>query len=426
MAAAGVGGIGGLAGCATWQERDRTTTEGPKTEEESESLEIQHSWTAAIEKDASKALFDGFRSFYPETDIDERTVAGRAGGDLQTTIRKRIIEDNPPSSWQAWGGKNLQTYVEAGALATLDDGFWAGETEWNSFSTVSKRLSRVDGSFVAVPLSIHRLNNLFYNVEILEDVGIDPDAIDGPRTLLNEVKTVEEESDAEGLVHATKHVWPTIELWESMLVAEHGVAAHRSIANGNVRSRERAVRNALDLVGRYRELSPQALAPVDWHNAADRFRNGNVAFFHQGDWAAAEFVNDDEFAFGTDWDCVEFPGTEDQYLLGMESFPFPKNNPSSETTARFLRYVGSAEAQRNFAQKRGAIPPRKDVPKAAFAPFFRRQMSQFRRVKTQLPSIAHGLAIAPEPRTKLTNAMKEFTSTWDVDQAVGKIVRVFD
>lgn len=426
VVAASVGGTCGLAGCTTWQDQDRTTTAGQKTKEEPASLEIQHSWTATAEKDASKALFDGFQKSNPDIMVSERTVAGRAGGDLQTTIRKRIIEDNPPSSWQAWAGKNLQTYVKAGALTNLDDSFWTGETEWDSFSTISKRLSKVDGSFVAVPLSIHRLNNLFYNVEILEDANIDPKTIDDPHTLLNEVETVEEESEAEGLVHATKYVWPTIELWESMLLGKHGLDTHQSIVNGNVRSNRHAVRDALELVDQYHEHSPQALAPIDWHNAAKRFQNGNVAFFHQGDWAAAEFINDDEFVFGTDWAHMEFPGTENQYLLSMDVFPFPKNNPSPEIIPKFLRYVGSVEAQKRFAQKRGAIPPRKDVPQAAFTPFFRHQIAQFRRIDTQLPSIAHGLAIAPEPRTKLTNAIKEFASTWDVDQTTAKIVEIFD
>ncbi len=426
VVAASTGVTGGLAGCTNLQKQDRTTTTRRKKKKEQTPLEIQHSWTSTVEEDASQALFDGFQKSRPDVTINERTVAGRAGGDLQTTIKKRIIEDNPPSSWQAWAGKNLQTYVEAKALTNLDDSFWAGDAGWDSFSAISKRLSKVDGSFVAVPLSIHRLNNLFYNVDILEDVGVDPETIDGPHTLLNEVETVEEDSKAEGLVHATKHVWPTIELWESMLVGTHGVDTHQSIVNGNVRSRERAVRDALELVNQYRDYSPQALAPINWHNAANRFRNGNIAFFHQGDWAAAEFINDDEFAFGTDWDYVEFPGTENKYLLSMDLFPFPKNNPSPEVTARFLRYVGSVDAQKRFTQKRGAIPARKDVPRAAFAPFFRRQIAQFRRGETHLPSIAHGLAIAPEPRTKLTNAMKEFTSTWDVDQTAGKIAEIFD
>ncbi|WP_458190931.1 ABC transporter substrate-binding protein [Haladaptatus sp. NG-WS-4] len=423
---AGAGGSVGLAGCTTHLEQIQTKIATQKPENKSASLDIQHSWTTNIEKDASKVLFDGFRKSSSDITINERTVDGRAGGDLQMTIKKRIIDDNPPSTWQAWAGKNLQTYVKAGALTNLDDSFWKGDTKWDSFSAISKQLSKVNGSFVAIPLSIHRLNNLYYNIHILNDLDINPKSIDDPLTLLNEVETVHEESEAEGLVHATKQIWPTIELWESMLLGKHGLDTHQSIVNGNIRSKELAVKDALELVDQYHEYSPQALAPINWHNAANRFRNGNIAFFQQGDWAAAEFINDDEFVFGTDWDYMEFPGTEDQYLLSMDLLPFPRNNPSAEVTSRFLQYVGSAKAQKGFAQKRGAIPPRKDVPRAAFSPFFRRQLSQFRRVKTQLPSIAHGLAIAPEPRTKLTNAMNEFTSTWDVDQTAGKIVEIFD
>ncbi|WP_266082222.1 ABC transporter substrate-binding protein [Haladaptatus caseinilyticus] len=418
-------GIVSLAGCSSDQNDVEKTTTQQEAEDEPQSLEIQHSWTRDAEKDAVTALFDSFQDLHPDVKIDEQAIAGRGGGDLQTTVKKRIIDDNPPDSWQSWSGQNLRTYVDAGVLQGLQNAVELREMEWDEFSSISKRLSRIDESFVAVPLSIHRLNNLFYNVEILDEVGIDPRSIRTPRALVDTVKLIEGTTDHKGVVHATKNVWPTLELWESVLLGESGLQTHQSIVNEQVRSNERAVKESLRLVDAYHEQSPDGIVSSNWREAAKQFQNGNVAFFHQGDWAVAEFRTDD-FAFETDWNSVAFPGTEDRYLLSMDSFPFPKNSSAETALPEFLQYVGSVEAQQQFTQTRGSIPPRKDVPKSEYDPFFRRQIEQFRNTKTQLPSIAHGLAIPPASRASLTNAMREFTSTWDVEQATQTILSLFE
>lgn len=422
---AGVVG-GSLAGCSMFQEQTQPPMESRDQQTESRALDILHPWTTSNEKDAAENLFSGFQRRYPETEIDEQTVAGRVGGDLQTTVKKQIIDGDPPSLWPTWGGMNLRTYVDGGALTQIGEDFWSEKTEWSLFPENIRHLSKVDDSYVAVPLSIHRLNNLFYNIEILEDVGIDPKSIDDPQTLLNAVETVEEESDAKGLVHATKTVWPTLELWESILLGEFGEKAYESVVNGNIRSNERAVRDSLELVEQYRKHSPSTIVPFDWRKATKRFLAGDIAFFHQGDWAAAAFRGDDEFVFRTNWGHVAFPGTADQFLLSLTSFPFPKHSRSTETTTEFLQYVGSRSAQKEFAQRRGAIPSRRDVPKAEFSRYFRRQIRRFRGGEGTIPSIAHGLAVAPAPQTKLTKAMEHFTSTWNVDQTTQKILRIFE
>ncbi|WP_227778890.1 ABC transporter substrate-binding protein [Haladaptatus pallidirubidus] len=418
-------GVANLAGCSSNQDDAEKTTNNQKTQSESTPLEIQHSWNLAAEKDAADSVFDGFQEFHPDVELDEQVVSGRGGGDLKTVVKKRIIDNNPPDSWQSWSGQNLRTYVDAGTLQSLQNEAESRKIKWDVFSSISKDLSKIDGSFVAVPLSIHRLNNLFYNIEILEESGIDPQAIQTPHELVNTVEIVEETTDAVGVVHPTKNVWPTLELWESMLLGEYGLETHQAIGDEEILSNKRAVSESLRLADKYHEQSPDGIVPINWREAAKQFQNGNVAFFHQGDWAAAEFQTDD-FEFEADWSCIAFPGTKDQYLLSMDSFPFPRNSSSVTALSEFLQYVSTVETQKRFTQRRGSIPPRKDVPKSGYDPFFRRQMDHFRNTKSQLPSIAHGLAIPPVSRDILINAMKDFTSTWDVEQTTQTILTMFD
>ncbi|ODR80924.1 hypothetical protein BG842_00530 [Haladaptatus sp. W1] len=345
---------------------------------------------------------------------------------MQTTVKKRIIDEDIPSSWQTWGGKNLQTYVDAGALTQIREDFWSGKTGWESFSPIVRQLSKVDRSYVAVPFSIHRLNNLFYNIDILEDNGINPKSIDDPQTLLDAVETVEEDSEADGIVHATKTFWSTLELWESMLVSEFGVQTQRSIVKGKIQSNKNAVRSSLESVKQYCKPSFDTVMPLSWHQAAKRFQNGDTAFFYQGDWTAKELITNDEFRFGTDWGHMAFPGTQDNFLLSLTLFPYPKVSRSNEGASKFFRFIGSHDTQKRFTQLRGAIPARRDVSKEALDPFFRQQTIRFRGSETNVPSMSHGLAIAPEAWAKLTSAIKRFTSTWDIDRTTQYLMRIFD
>ena len=110
----------------------------------------------------------------------------------------------------------------------------------------------------------------------------------------------------------------------------------------------------------------------------------------------------------------------------MDSFPFPTNNPTPDATTKFLRYVGTVDAQERFNPKKGSIPPRTDVPDDRFGPFLTRQKKDFKESDAQPPSITHGLAVAPETLSNLKGATKTFTTDWNVDAAYTGFVRAFD
>ena len=441
VAGAGTIGITGLAGCmGGGGDEDETTTSGSDDEEnmgddeettesssgDYEDIEVQHWWTGGDGNDAVTALFEGFREEYPEIELEENPVSGGAGENLQTVIKKRVLNDNPPSSWQAWPGKNLQPYVEADKLADIGDSVWSENDMKDAYLEGPKDAARPGGDFVTVPINIHRLNNLFYNVEVVEEAGVDPSSIETPSDVVDAMKTVEENTDAVGMAHQTKSAWSTGQLWAQVLLGEHGVETYTAFTEGNVAENEEAVKDALSIVTEYSEYFNGDAGSVSWTEANQKIINGEAAFFHQGDWAAGMYRGQDGFEFEDDWYQVAFPGTEGVYALNMDSFPFPKNNPSPEATEKFLRYCGSVDAQERFNPKKGSIPPRTDVPDDEFGPFLGRQMDDFANSDDQVPSIQHGLAIAPDPLSNFGDAMSNFVSNWDVDDAYDQLEQAFN
>ncbi|GAA0251919.1 ABC transporter substrate-binding protein [Haladaptatus pallidirubidus] len=416
---AGAAGMTGLAGCLGGGGDDGGNNGGGN------KVEVQHWWTGGDGNAAITALFEGFEEKH-DIKIKSNPVSGGAGQNLKNVIKKRVLNNKPPSTWQAWPGKNLQPYVEADKLEDIGDSVWSKNGMKGAYLKGPKQAAKPDGKFVTVPLNIHRLNNLFYNVDVVEKAGVDPKSISKPSDLVGAMKTVESETDAVGMAHQTKSGWSTLQLWAQVLLGEHGEQTYTAFTEGKVKANEQAVKNSLSIVKQYNKHFNGDAGSLDWQQANKKLINGKAAFIHQGDWAAGMYRAQDGFEFDKQWGMVPYPGTKGMYSLVMDSFPFPTNNPTEETTKKFLRYVGSVDAQERFNPKKGSIPPRTDVSKDKFGPFLSRQMDQFQNSKSQPPSIAHGLATSPETLTALDDAATSFNSSWNVNKTYNKFVQAFE
>ena len=431
----------GLAGCTGNSNNQTTTKSGTTTSKQSSgetttsgnggggqsynTLEIQHWWTGGDGADAIKALMAGFEKKYPDIKVKQNPVAGGAGQNLHTVIKKRILNDNPPSSWQAWPGKNLTPFTNANKLADIESDVWDKNGMKDAYLEGPKQAAKPAGNYVTVPLNIHRLNNLFYNVPVVKKAGVDPSSIKKPSDLLDAMKQVENKTDAVGMAQQTKSGWSTLQLWVEVLIGEHGLDTYKKFYSGNTSAVESQMKDAFDIVKQYKQYFNEDAGSIDWTQANTKIIDGKAAFFHQGDWAAGMYRSQSNFEFKKDWNQVPYPGTTGLYVINMDSFPFPKNNPSPEATKKFLQFCGSVEGQKLFNPKKGSIPPRTDVPKDAFDAFSQRQMDQFKNSKAQPMSTTHGLTTPPDVLTSLKDATATFVSNWDANQAYKQFSQSF-
>ncbi|ELY99788.1 carbohydrate ABC transporter substrate-binding protein [Natrialba chahannaoensis JCM 10990] len=425
LQATGAVGLAAIAGCLSGgddaEPLENLLEEDP---EEYQAVEVGHWWTAGGEEDAFEALVEGFEAEYPDIEIDSSPSPGGAGSALEADIRNRVVDQNPPSTFQVWPGQALTDYTEEDLLYDIDGNVWDDEMR-EAYHDGPVDVSRPDGEFVAVPINIHRLNNLFYNVDVVEDSGVDPESIDSPSELLEAMEAVNDAGYV-GMAQQTASAWSTLQLWAQVLLGEYGVDVYESFIDGNVEENEDEIRDSLTLVVDYSEyFNEDASSMNDWDDASNYINSGEAAFFHQGDWAAGEYEADDDLEYGANWDHVAFPGTEEMYALNMDSFVFPKHNPSPNATLRFLQYAATPEAQERFNQHKGSIPPRTDVSDEAFTPFLQDQMADFQESTDQPPSIAHGLAVAPATQTDIEGAFANFIDNWDVDETYDDLVNSF-
>ncbi|PSP56022.1 carbohydrate ABC transporter substrate-binding protein [Halobacteriales archaeon QS_1_67_19] len=388
-------------------------------------LEIVHWWTAGGEQEAIQALIEGFEEQNPDVEVVNNPAPGGAGSALDTVIKNRILNQDPPSTFQIWPGQSLVEFVEGDVLRDIGDSVWTDGMR-EAYLDGVQELARPQGNFVSVPLNIHRLNNLFFNVGVLEDAGVDLSDVDSPSALLEAMETVDAETDAVPMAHQTQAPWSTLQLWEDVLVGEAGVDVYTDILDGNVADNEEAVRGSLDLVTQYKDLFNQDAGSISWDQANGKLIEGDAAMIHQGDWAAGQYKASEGFEFESEWDAAPFPGTSGVYHIVSDSFTFPKPNPSPEATTKWLQWIGSVEGQEIFNPIKGSIPPRTDVPTDDFGPFLTRQAEDFSGSDSQPPTIAHGTGVEPEVKSNIEGAFASFIENWNVDRAYEGLVNAFD
>jgi glucose/mannose transport system substrate-binding protein len=404
---------------------DGEATDTPTPEPSGEPLEIVHWWTAGGEQEAINALLDGFQEAYPEASVNPNPAPGGAGSALDTVIKNRVLNQNPPSTFQIWPGKSLTPYLEGDILNDIGESVWTSEVR-DAYLDGVEALAKPDGTYVAVPLNIHRLNNLFYNTSVMESAGVDPSSITDPQSLLDAMETISNETDAAPMAQQTQSAWSTIQLWEDVFVGLHGVDTYMDVLDGNVEANESAVKEALDIVTQYREYFNQDAGSISWDQANSKVINGDAAMIHQGDWAAGQYKATSDYEFGNQWDYVPFPGTGGVYHIVSDSFVNPANNPSPDTTRKFLQYCASVEGQEIFNPIKGSIPPRTDVPTDEFGPFLTSQIEDFGNSDRQPPTIAHGTGVTPEVKSNVEGVFAGFLEQWNVDSAYNGLVGAFE
>ncbi|MXR19366.1 ABC transporter substrate-binding protein [Halobacterium bonnevillei] len=421
------GCLGGGDGDSDGEETTTASDDGGTTQSDDggQELEIVHWWTAGGEKDALNALIEGFEQEYPDVDVTNNPAPGGAGSALDTEIQSRIINENPPSTFQIWPGKALNTYLESDVLVDISDSVWDDGMRDAYLDGVKEMSQSEDGEFVAVPLNIHRLNNLFYNVSVLEDAGVDPANLDSPSALLDAMETIDAETDAAPMAHQTQAVWSTLQMWEDVLIGHAGVDTYQDVIAGNVADNETAVRESLQLVADFREYFNEDAGSVAWDEANAKVIQGNAAFIHQGDWAAGQYGAADDFEYDSDWGNLAFPGTDGVYHVVADSFVMPTSNPSPEATEKWLSYCGSVDGQERFNPVKGSIPPRTDVPDDEFGPFLTAQREDFDNSDAQPPTIAHGTGVTPQVKSNVEGAFSAFVGNWNVDAVYNELTNAF-
>lgn len=408
--AAGVTGVG--AGCGGDQTNATPTPTRTTPEFTDRPIEVLHGWTGGDGAVAIRSVERMFRARHPDVRVDFRPIGGTGNENLNAVIDRRLENDNPPSSFATWPGPTLAKYD--GQLASISSVWADGDLEATTLGRVAEYCRR-DGEYLAVPIGSHRVNNLFYNVGVLEDAGVDVSGLTSVAGLQSALERIATRTDAVPMAHAMQAPWTNLQFVVAVLLSQDGNAAYRRFVaeEGERDVVRRALETTRTLLTRY--INEDA-STIGFTEANRKLIRGEAGVISQGSWVYGMYRAADSLRYGEDWGWVPFPGTGHLFGLNLDTFVFPRENPTPRKKDVWARFVSKPGPQIAFSNRKGSIPVRTDFDSERLAAFPRLLWRQLVDAETLVPTLAHGLAVEPRALARCKSVVQEsFMGPFDVE-----------
>jgi glucose/mannose transport system substrate-binding protein len=369
-------------------------------------VEVFTWWAAGSEKAGLDALVGVFEEQHPDIEFVNGAVAGGAGSAAKDLLQTRLQAQDPPDTFQAHAGLELQDYIDAAQIedvSGLYDEF--GLTDVFPQDLVD-RLSTEDGAIYSIPSNIHRANVIWANPTVLEENDIDPEATYAD---LDAWMADLEKLDQAGVTPlSVGTTWTQVHLLETVLLASLGAEAYNGLWDGSTDWEGAEVTTALENFETIMGYTNDDRDGLDWPEATQMVIDGGAAFNVMGDWAVAAFEEQDK-ALGTDFTAAPVPGTDGVFDFLADSFTLPVGAPNPDGSRAWLETVGSLEGQVAFNQAKGSIPARTDADPADFSEYQQTAIESFAN-DTIVSSLAHGAATPIATLNAVSDATSKFTT----------------
>ncbi len=171
------------------------------------------------------------RGAAPRRGVHQRRGGRRRRLGRQDLLQSRLQAQDPPDTFQAHAGAELQDYIDAAQIedvSSLYDEF--GLTDVFPADLVD-RLKSDDGAIYSIPSNIHRANVVWANPTVLKANGVDPAAtyadLDAWMADLDKLKA----AGVTPLSVAT--TWTQVNLLETVLLADLGAEGYNGLWDGS-------------------------------------------------------------------------------------------------------------------------------------------------------------------------------------------------
>lgn len=371
-----------------------------------EQVEVFTWWAAGSEKAGLDALVGEFENQHPDIEFVNGAVAGGAGSAAKDLLQTRLQAQDPPDTFQAHAGLELQDYIDAAQIEDVSDLYEEfGLTDAFPADLVD-RLSSEDGAIYSIPSNIHRANVVWANPTVLEENGIDPAAeyadLDAWIADLDKL-------DKAGVTPlSVGTTWTQVHLLETVLLADLGPEAYTGLWDGTTDWEGAEVTAALEDFETLMGYTNDDRDGLDWPEATQLVIDGSAAFNVMGDWAVAAFEEQDK-ELGTDFTAAPVAGTDGTFDFLADSFTLPVGAPDAEGARAWLETVGSLEGQVAFNKAKGSIPARTDADPAEFSEYQQTAIESFAN-DTIVSSLAHGAATPVATLNAISDATSKFTT----------------
>ena len=358
------------------------------------NVEVLHYWTAGGEAEALAVLKKMMETEgHSWTDF---AVAGGGGETAMTVLKARAISGNPPSASMI-AGPEIQQWSELGVLSSIDS--VADKEDWDDLlPPVVADIHKVNGHYVAAPVNVHRINWMWMNKSILDEVnqGQVPTNWDDFFGFMDRAKS----AGYTGFAHGGQD-WQDATVFEQVALGTGGAEWYKKafIQLEPTALNSQKMVEALSTFKRLRSYMDGGMPGRDWNLSTSMVIEGKAAVQIMGDWAKGEFSAAGKTP-GVDYVCAAVPGTADAFTFNVDAFMmFKKSGDDVKAQEDLAKLLMSKRFQEEFNLQKGSIPVRLDVPLSRYdscAQLSNKDLKSSAAKQTLLPSFAHAMAMEPQ------------------------------
>jgi glucose/mannose transport system substrate-binding protein len=368
-------------------------------------VEVLHWWTSGGEA-ASVAYLKELLEKEGHTWIDF-AVAGGGGDAAMTALKSRAVAGNPPTAAQV-KGPQIQNWAEEGFLANLDD--VAQAEKWDELiPKVLADVMKYEGSYVAVPVNVHRINWMWANPEVFKKAGAEIP------TTWEEFEAAAKKIQEAGLVPVAwgGQPWQEATVFESIVAAEGPEFYTKTMVDADPEAlNSDTMVKVLETMKMIKQYTDPGAPGRDWNLATAMVIKGEAGMQFMGDWAKGEFTAAGKEP-GVDYIAAPAPGTSNMFLFNVDSFIMFKQEDAGAQEAQkaMARLIIQPDFQKVFNVNKGSIPVRVGMPEDPFDAPARDSMKAFSATAESgglVPSMAHEMAVFPPIRGAIVDVVTNF------------------
>lgn len=427
-------GVGAIALCVAAGSIGCSDNADDNTHRSDAALELYNWLINGGEVDALNALIGLYRQDFPQTSVIKASGNSIGASIAQLHVRMQGV---PPDTFQSVGGQDILQWVFANGqddadskLEPLND-IVADSGIISSIPEHLRAAVSFNSTLYAVPLGIHRVNSLFYNVNIFQRLGLNP-----PETLA-EFYSVAATLKAAGYIPLSIGVAEgdiiSDLLFDGLLIAKAGVPYREAYLSGQMDAEPagQPIMDALNELAKLLDYTNEDRDRLLWPDAAAKLFAGNVngggpsaAMTYVGDWArgflkvngmipwvpGAPDIDPAKNYFGQ----VPLFGTKGAFVYVVDAFTLPKGALHRQASVNFLHLIATRQAEDTFNPPKGSIPPRTD-DNVALDPVAASTLSDFRDPATTLTLSRIPIVKSPEFKAELEAVMRNFSADRKVE-----------
>jgi glucose/mannose transport system substrate-binding protein len=335
-------------------------------------LELLTWWQQRSELDAIDAVIAVHNQSHP--DVEVTVNSSKSQGSMTTDVQTRLAEGTPPTAFQAnLGGNALQWAESAQDLSSRAES-WSGDFQ----ASILERLT-VEQQLIGVPLALTRQNNAYYNVALLDELGLD--IPEGREELDAWLLELGELGYTHPLCMGDLNNWVSAHvLFEDIVPAFVGAQYSHDFWSGKLSATDALFAEALDYAATLNPYWNTDFDAIDMAPGITRVMeqldpSEQCLMTPMGDWGgailAADYEVDAEFAQRS------WPGAEALFVLAGDAFVTTRGVRNQRAALDFFDTLASEAGQIAFNTVKGSVPARSlaEAQRREFGPLAQANMA---------------------------------------------------